>query len=81
MNTKELGELNNNEKTAVKWFKKHGYNAKIIKQYLSKTIFSVEKEGYATEFCLTRGVDDMNLYMSLFDKSFNMERELLGIGG
>ena len=37
-------DFSKEEKFAIKWFEENGYNGKIIKQYISKTIFEISKE-------------------------------------
>ena len=37
-------EASYEEEYVIKWFNDNGFNGKVIKQYVSKTIFEIEKE-------------------------------------
>ena len=44
------------EEYAIKWFNENGFDGKIEKQYLSKTIFTVSKDGVADKFELHQDI-------------------------
>lgn len=64
------------ESYAEKWFKEHGFEFKILKQYLSKTNYEVTKDGVTDTFELSSSVTDGKLYMDNYGKSFAMKVEI-----
>lgn len=38
------GNFSKEEKFAIKWFEENGYTGRIIKQYISKTIFEITNQ-------------------------------------
>ena len=83
INTKNAKwNLSKEEKYAIQWFDKNGYDGKIEKQYISKTIFTVSKDGFSTKFELTQGLPKINMsdFMNRFENNFIMERKLAEIG-
>lgn len=63
-------ELSKEEAFAIEWFEEHGYTGKIIRQYISKTIFEISKNGTTDEFELPQGIvfKNMHGYMEQFRK-------------
>ena len=62
----------------IKWFDEHGFNGKIVKQYISKTIFQIEKNRISDKFELPQGIVFKNIsaYMNQYNKNFDMLCEL-----
>ncbi len=52
-----------NEKYAIKWLENHGFEYEIKKQYMSKTVFELTKDGLTYKWELPYGVTDMRAYM------------------
>lgn len=66
------------EKFTIKWFNENGYDGKLIRQYVSKTIFEISKDGVKDKFELPQGIVFHNIknYMEQFRKNWNMLCEL-----
>lgn len=71
-------DLSKEEKTAIKWLDDNGYNGKILKQYVSKTVFEISKDGITDNFELPQGIDSKQIknYMEQFQKNWNTLCEL-----
>lgn len=71
-------DLSKEEKYAVNWFNKHGFDGEIEKQYLSKTKFIISKNGVTDRFELPQGIKNINTrkIMDSYEKSFNLLCEL-----
>jgi methionine aminopeptidase len=66
---------------AVHWFIVNGFEGKITKNNTAKTEYIVQKEGVTDTFTLTATNQsptkcNIEKYMELFDKSFNMKCQL-----
>ena len=72
-------DLSKEERYAVRWFEKNGFSGKIEKQYITKTIFIVEKDGVKEAFHLTQGLPNMNMknYMKMFEENWTMLKSVL----
>jgi len=70
-------ETSKNEKYAEQWFDKNGFEFKLIKQHISKTKYEVSKDGIVETFELPSAVTDCKKYMELFDKSFEMKKQIV----
>ena len=46
-------DLSKEEKYVIKWLNEKGFDGKLVKQYVSKTIFSLSKDGITDTFELT----------------------------
>lgn len=69
-------ELHPREEKAIRWLDEHGYNVVLLKQYLSKLVFEVSKNGVTEKFEFPKGVTDVDGYMELFEKSFEIASKL-----
>lgn len=67
-------ELSQEEKYAIDWFEKNGFDVKMERQYVSKTIFTVSKNGLSDKFELPQGgtLKDFMGYMNIFKKQWEM---------
>lgn len=76
--SKAKWDLSNEEKYAIKWFNENGYTGTLDKQYISKTYFTVSKDGHTEKFELPQGFKGMKMgkIMAAFEKSFAMACEL-----
>lgn len=66
---------------AVYWFIVNGFEGKIAKNNTAKTEYIVQKEGVTDTFTLTATNQsptkcDIEKYMELFNKSFNMKCQI-----
>lgn len=66
--------LSKDETAAIYWLEQNGFDGKIEKQYVSKTVFSVTKDGITDKFELPQGIAFKSIsdYMKLYGKSFEM---------
>lgn len=71
-------DLSKEEQYAIKWFEEHGFSVKLDKQYISKTKFTVCKDGTEDQFELMQGIKGMVMpdYMAKYGKNFEMLVEL-----
>ena len=69
-------DFSKNEKYVIKWFNDNQFEGKIVKQYVSKTIFEIEKEGIVDKFELPQGIENISSYMKQYQKNWNMLCEL-----
>ena len=71
-------DLSKEEKSVIKWLDDNEYNGKILKQYVSKTVFEISKDGITDNFELPQGIDfkQIKSYMEQFQKNWNMLCEL-----
>lgn len=67
-------DFSKEEKFVIKWLDDNGFNGKILKQYVSKTIFEIEKDGITDRFELPQGIVFKNIsgYMDQFNKNWDM---------
>lgn len=71
-------DFSKEEKFAIQWFNDNGYDGKIIKQYISKTVFEISKDGITEKFELPQGIVFRNIkgYMEQYRKNWEMLCEL-----
>lgn len=71
-------DFSKEEKFAIQWFNDNGYDGKIIRQYVSKTIFEVSKDGITDKFELPQGIVFKNIagYMEQYKKNWKLTCEL-----
>lgn len=77
--SKAKWDFSKEEKAAIKWFDLNGFTGEIVKQYISKTIFDIEKSGVKDRFELPLGANapkNINAYMKNYGKAFHMKEEL-----
>lgn len=66
-------ELTNNDKIAIHWFEENGFDVTLLKQYISKTIYLVQKNGIEDRFELPNGFNyDTKSYMEQYRKQFDI---------
>lgn len=72
-------DFSKEEKYALAWFDEHGFDVVLEKQYVSKTIFTVSKDGMSDKFELAQGVKGMKIekYMGQWLKNWEMYCELI----
>jgi len=71
-------DFSKEEKYVIDWFNKNGFDGKIVKQYISKTVFEISKDGISDKFELPQGIVFKNIkaYMEQFMKNWDMYCEL-----
>ena len=72
----EMGKIT---KYAVKWFDKNGFDGKLTKQYNSKTIFDVKKDGIEHRFEIPTAVADPAAYMNAMGETFKLKVYLMNL--
>lgn len=76
--SKAKWEISKEEKYAAQWFEDNGFDAVLEKQYISKTIFTVTKDGVSDKWELPQGLPKINLkkVMEQFKTNWDMLCEL-----
>lgn len=76
-------DFSKEEKFAIKWLEKNGYSGRIIKQYVSKTIFEITKDGITDKFELPQGIVFKNIkgYMEQYRQNWDLLCELHRLKG
>ena len=71
-------DFSKEEKFAIKWFEENGFTGKIVKQYVTKTIFEISKDGITDMFELPQGVVFKNIkgYMEQYRRNWSINLEL-----
>ena len=71
-------DFSKEEEYVIKWFNDNGFNGKVIKQYVSKTIFEIEKDNIVDKFELPQGIvfNSISSYMKQFQRNWDMICEL-----
>lgn len=71
-------DFSKEEKYVIKWLNENGFTGKIIKQYVSKTVFEISRDGFSDKFELPQGIIFKNIkwYMEQFMKNWDMYCEL-----
>ena len=71
-------DFSKEEKYVIDWFNKNGFDGKMVKQYISKTVFEISKDGISDKFELPQGIVFKNIkaYMEQFMKNWDMYCEL-----
>lgn len=71
-------DFSKEEKFAIEWLNDNGFSGKLEKQYVSKTIFTIEKDDITETFELPQGIKNMNIskYMDQFSKNWKVLCEL-----
>lgn len=72
--SKAQWEISKEEKHAIAWLEEHEFSGEIKKQYISKTVFAVSKDGHTDTFDFPQGVKGMKPegVMEQFEKSWGM---------
>lgn len=73
--SKAKWDLSKEEKYAVKWLDKHGFSGSLKKQYISKTKFTICKDGINIPFEVFIDAKGYSVKkaMELLEKSFELE--------
>lgn len=71
-------DLSKEKKSVIKWFDDNEYNGKILKQYVSKTVFEISKDGITDNFELPQSIDAKQIknYMEQYEKNWDVLCEL-----
>lgn len=69
-------DFSKEEKHVIDWFNKNGFEGEIIKQYVSKTIFKISKNGVTDRFELPQDLKNVGRYMEQFSRNWEIFCEL-----
>lgn len=71
-------DLSDQEKQAIKILENNGFDVVLEKQYLSKTVFTVTKNGVSDKFSLDNGNKKLNVqqYIDLFLEAWSILEKL-----
>ena len=77
--TKQKWDFSKEEKYAIDYLNEHGFSGELKKQYISKTVFSICKDGIQDFFELPQGLKKMDIkkYMEQFSKNWGILVELV----
>lgn len=69
---KAQGELSKETKYAVSWLETNGFTGALMKEYESKTVFLIKKDGASVIFELPQGFAIKNIeeYMEIYGRNF-----------
>ena len=72
--TKAKWDLSKPEQIAIQWFTENGFVGQIKKQYVSKTVFIITKDGIVDTFALPQSVTPktINDFMEQYRKQFDI---------
>lgn len=65
------------EKCVERFLLKEGYRVELVKQYASKSIYHIEKNGINETIEIPYNIPDCKKYMKLIDSSFKRKEENL----
>lgn len=71
-------DLSKEELYAINWFNQHGFDGRLEKQFVSKSIFVISKDNITDKFELMQGVKNMDIraYMNQYERNWKMLCEL-----
>lgn len=69
-------DFSKEEKYVIDWFNRNGFDGEIIKQYVSKTIFEISKNGATDRFELPQDLKNVGRYMEQFGRNWEILCEL-----
>ena len=69
------------EKYVEKYLKQKGFKVTLVKQWNSKTVYDVEKDGVKERLEIPVSVVEKKKYMDMVNNSFEMKREVMKMKG
>ena len=69
-------EFTKEEKKAIEWLVKNGFEVVLKKQFLSKIVLEVSKNGFTDTMDILKGITNINRYMELENKKFELKCKL-----
>ena len=73
-------EFNKEEKRALEWLVENGFDVVLKKQFLTKIVLEVSKNGVSDIFHIPKGITNIKEYMALENKKFQLKCKLEGKG-
>lgn len=75
-------ELTDNDLYAIEWLKNHGFDVVLEKQYLSKTKYTVRKNGVVDKLYVPKGFNlDIKSYMAQYENQFDLLCKIIKLKG
>lgn len=76
--SKAKWDFSKEEIFAIKWLEENGFEGRVEKQYVSKTIFTISKDGITQKFELPQGIvfKSISNYMEQFRHNWELTCEL-----
>lgn len=78
---KNEGNKSSLEKYVEKYLSQKGFNVTLVKQWNSKTVYDIEKDGIKERIEIPASVVEKKRYMDMVDNSFEMKLELIKMKG
>lgn len=69
------------EKYVERYLKQKGFKVTLVKQWNSKTVYDVEKDGIKERLEIPVSVVEKKKYMDMVNNSFEMKREVMKMKG
>lgn len=69
-------EFNKEEKRAIEWLVENGFDVVLKKQFISKIVLEVSKNGVSDIFNIPKGITNIKGYMELENKKFELKCKL-----
>ena len=69
------------EKYVERYLKQKGFKVTLVKQWNSKTVYDVEKDGTKERLEIPVSVVEKKKYMDMVNNSFEMKREIMKMKG
>lgn len=69
------------EKYVERYLKQKGFSVTLVKQWNSKTVYDVEKDGIKERLEIPVSVVEKKKYMDMVNNSFEMKREAMKMKG
>ena len=72
-------DFSKQEEAAVSWLLERGFEVMLEKQYTSKDVYTVAKDGVSDEFTFPSGQKNMNVrtFMERYGENFEKKKELI----
>ena len=74
--SKAKWEFSKEVEYAINWFNENGYDGTLDKQYMSKTKFTVIKDGVDDKFELPSYITDIKGYMNAYEYTHSLKRDI-----
>lgn len=69
-------DFSKEENYAIEWLNKNGFSGKITKQYITKTIFEISKNGITDRLEFPQDLKNIRRYMEQFNRNWEILCEL-----
>lgn len=69
-------DFNKEEKRAIEWLVENGFDVVLKKQFLSKIVLEVSKNGVSDIFDIPKGITNIKGYMALENEKFKLKCKL-----